>query len=103
MVESRSRARQRVDRSGDLSGRAFVLESFARTASMAEQEDSAKPTTGSGETQGTGPSSTVGQFVAFLGENKKWWLIPVLAALVLFAGLVLLSRTTASPFVYTLF
>ena len=40
---------------------------------------------------------------AFLRENKKWWLIPIVVVLVLFGALVLLSGSAAAPFIYTLF
>jgi hypothetical protein len=40
---------------------------------------------------------------AFLRENKKWWLVPIVVALFLVAALVLLGGTAAAPFIYTLF
>lgn len=43
------------------------------------------------------------EFFDFLLENKKWWLTPVIVALLLVAGLVLLGGTAAAPFIYTLF
>jgi hypothetical protein len=45
----------------------------------------------------------VAEFVAFLGNNKKWWLAPILIAVVLLGGLVVLGGTGAAPFIYTLF
>jgi drug/metabolite transporter superfamily protein YnfA len=39
----------------------------------------------------------------FLRHNKKWWLLPILAVLALFALLTLLAGTGAAPFIYTLF
>ena len=45
----------------------------------------------------------VREFLAFLGENKKWWLIPLLVILVLMGALILLSGSAAAPFIYTLF
>ena len=44
-----------------------------------------------------------GEFWAFLRENKKWWLLPLLIALVLVGGLIVLSSTALAPFIYTLF
>lgn len=44
----------------------------------------------------------VKEFIAFLGENKKYWLIPLLLAL-LGIGAILLSSPVAAPFIYTLF
>lgn len=40
---------------------------------------------------------------AFLKENKKWWLLPIVVVLVLFGVLVLLSGSAVAPFIYTLF
>ena len=48
-------------------------------------------------------SSLVREFVEFLGENKKWWLAPILISILLLGGLVLLGGTAAAPFIYTLF
>ena len=45
----------------------------------------------------------VREFWDFLKHNKKWWLVPILIVLIGVAGLVLLSGTTAAPFIYTLF
>lgn len=41
--------------------------------------------------------------ISFLRENKRWWLIPVVVAVALFTTVLVLSRTAAAPFVYTLF
>jgi drug/metabolite transporter superfamily protein YnfA len=38
-----------------------------------------------------------------LRENKKWWLLPLLAILLLFGLLIMLSGTGLAPFIYTLF
>ena len=40
---------------------------------------------------------------AFLRCNKKWWLLPILVAMLLAAGLVIVGGTGAAPFIYTLF
>jgi len=39
----------------------------------------------------------------FLLHNKKWWLIPIIVALLLVGVLVILGSTAAAPFIYTLF
>ena len=44
-----------------------------------------------------------GEFFLFLKENKKFWLIPLVATLLLVGLLVLLGGTAAAPFIYTLF
>jgi Family of unknown function (DUF5989) len=47
--------------------------------------------------------SLLGELWGFLKNNKKWWLLPMLAVLLLFGLLVLLSSTAVAPFIYTLF
>ena len=42
-------------------------------------------------------------FVRFLREEKKWWLVPVLVAVALLGVLALAAATGAAPFIYTLF
>ena len=39
----------------------------------------------------------------FLRTNKKWWLTPIVLALLLVGVLIMLSSTAAAPFIYTLF
>ncbi len=43
------------------------------------------------------------EYVAFLKQNKKWWLLPILIALLLVTVLIVLGSTAAAPFIYTLF
>jgi len=45
----------------------------------------------------------VAEFIAFLGENKKFWMIPLLLVLLGLGALILLGGTSAAPFIYTLF
>lgn len=42
-------------------------------------------------------------FVQFLKEEKKWWLIPILLSLGLIAIVALLLQSPAAPFIYPLF
>lgn len=46
----------------------------------------------------------VGQLLSFLWQRKLWWLIPMVAILLLF-GLLLIfaSASGVGPFIYTLF
>jgi hypothetical protein len=46
----------------------------------------------------------VGQLLSFLWQRKLWWLIPMVAVLLLF-GLLLIfaSASGVGPFIYTLF
>ena len=52
----------------------------------------------------SGRASVIGEFVAFLWERKLWWMIPMVAVLVLL-GLVIIfaSASGIGPFIYTLF
>ncbi len=52
---------------------------------------------------GESRNSLVGEFTDFLKENKKWWLAPILIAILGLGLLVLLGGTAAAPFIYTLF
>ena len=46
--------------------------------------------------------SPIGDFVAFLRYERKWWLIPLIAAVLLIVALVLLARRSElAPFVYS--
>ena len=52
----------------------------------------------------SGPQGNiVSEFVQFLRQNKKYWLIPIVVALLLLGVVVLLSGTSVAPFIYTLF
>ncbi len=44
-----------------------------------------------------------GEMWSFLSANRKWWLLPLIAVLVLVGGLLVLSSTALAPFIYTLF
>jgi hypothetical protein len=41
--------------------------------------------------------------IQFMKENKKWWLIPIVAVILLMGVLIALGATSAAPFIYTLF
>ena len=47
--------------------------------------------------------SLVSEFWAFVKENKKWWLLPVLLVILVLGALVFLTGSGAAPFIYTLF
>jgi len=41
---------------------------------------------------------------AFMRENKKFWLAPIIVVMVLLGGLIVLAQGSAvAPFIYTLF
>jgi len=43
------------------------------------------------------------EVIQFLAHNKKWWLVPILVALLLLGLLVILGGTGLAPFIYTVF
>lgn len=47
--------------------------------------------------------SLVQEFLVFVMQNKKWWLVPIFLVLAAMAALIALSSTGAAPFIYTLF
>jgi Family of unknown function (DUF5989) len=48
--------------------------------------------------------SFVAEFWLYLRERKKFWLLPIILVMVMFGGLVVLTKGTAvAPFIYTLF
>jgi len=47
--------------------------------------------------------SLVAEFWSFLKHNKKWWLLPIIAVLLLLGLIVLLGGTAIAPFIYPLF
>ena len=56
------------------------------------------------EQQATEPEmSLLSEFRLFLKENKKWWLIPLIASLLLLGLVSWLAASGAAPFIYTLF
>jgi hypothetical protein len=46
----------------------------------------------------------VGELFVFLWRRKLWWLIPMVAVLILFGLLLIFAQASAvAPFIYTLF
>jgi hypothetical protein len=46
-------------------------------------------------------TSLVSEFIEFLGQNKKWWLAPIIISVLLLVSLVLLGGTEAENLIYT--
>ena len=43
-------------------------------------------------------------FAGFMGQRKKYWLLPVIIVMLLLGGLIVLTQGSAiAPFIYTLF
>jgi len=48
--------------------------------------------------------SFLAEFFTFLRVRKKYWLLPVILMLLVFGGLIVLTKgSVVAPFVYTLF
>ena len=43
------------------------------------------------------------EFMGFLKQTKKFWLLPLILVMLALAALLILSSTAAAPFIYTLF
>ena len=48
-------------------------------------------------------SGLFGDYWRFLRAEKKWWLLPILLALLAAGGFAVLAGTGVAPFLYTLF
>jgi hypothetical protein len=49
-------------------------------------------------------SRVLSEFVQFLRQEKKYWLLPIVIVFVLFGMLIVFSQSSAvAPFIYTLF
>ena len=49
------------------------------------------------------PKGAAAEFLAFVFNNKKWWLAPIVVALVVVAILAVLGGSGVAPFIYSLF
>jgi Family of unknown function (DUF5989) len=48
--------------------------------------------------------SFLSEFWSFLRARKKYWLMPIFIMMVIFGGLIVLTKGSAiAPFIYTLF
>ncbi len=50
-----------------------------------------------------GRESFLSEFAHFLMDNKKWWMIPIIAVLLLIGVLLIAGGSGVAPFIYTLF
>jgi len=48
-------------------------------------------------------SSFLSDYLYLLRTNRKWWMLPLIALLLVLGGLVLFSSTGVAPLIYTLF
>ena len=49
------------------------------------------------------PTGMVREFIDFLLQNKKWWLIPIVMAMLLVGLMITLGSSGAGPFIYSLY
>jgi hypothetical protein len=49
------------------------------------------------------PTGILREFIDFLLQNKKWWLIPIVMAMFLVALMITLGSSGAGPFIYSLY
>jgi len=49
------------------------------------------------------PTGFFSELWEFVRHNRKWWMIPILLALLMLGILALVSATGAAPFIYSLF
>ena len=51
-----------------------------------------------------GKGRVISEFLGFLRQEKKYWLVPIVVVFVLFGLLLVFSQSSAvAPFIYTLF
>ena len=51
-----------------------------------------------------GKGRVLSEFLQFLRDEKKYWLVPIMIVFVLFGLLIVFSQSSAvAPFIYTLF
>ena len=48
--------------------------------------------------------SVMGELWDFLGQRKKWWLLPIVVVMLLVGALLVFAQGSAlAPFIYTIF
>lgn len=70
---------------------------------MSTDSTSARETQQFSQQSNLARTSLLTEFVDFLKHNKKWWLAPIVVALVAVGVLVAAGGGAAAPFTYTLF
>jgi len=45
----------------------------------------------------------IGEFIGFMKDNAKWWLLPFLIVFALLGAAVMVGGSGAAPFIYTMF
>jgi hypothetical protein len=55
------------------------------------------------EASSSGETGLISDLFAFMAENAKWWLIPIVVVLGMLGVFLVLGATGATPFIYALF
>ena len=80
--------------------------SLMEAPAVSEQNPDAQPRNTGNEFERAGQEeelSLAAEFILFLKENKKWWLLPIILVLGAVGVIAILGQTGAAPFIYTLF
>lgn len=81
-----------------------MTDSNSKTTSSPELESTSSDSTTEFERQAEQPSpGVIAEFVDFLKTNKKWWLTPIIIAIVLLTLFGILGQSVIAPFIYPLF
>ncbi len=64
---------------------------------------SPKPPSKFAEVKPARERGVLGEFWGLLMANKKYWMLPIVLLLLALGALVILSGSSAAPFIYTLF
>ena len=55
------------------------------------------------EASEAGSGGLISEFIGFMKENAKWWLLPFLIVFGILGAALILGSTGAAPFIYTMF
>jgi hypothetical protein len=70
---------------------------------MAEEETRSETFERLMSSQDVGSRGPVSELRYLLGRNRKYWMLPIVLALLGVAGLIVLGGTAAAPLIYALF
>ena len=70
---------------------------------MPEQESRSEAFERLTSTEDAGSGGAVSEFRYLLSRNRKYWMVPIVLALLAVGGLLVLGGTVAAPLIYALF
>jgi hypothetical protein len=68
-----------------------------------EDGDAAKPENEFQRLSKEKPQSLLAEFVGFLWQDKKWWLLPIVVVLLVISLFIVLTNSVVGPFIYVFF